>query len=180
MYVLWLVIQTLRAPRVQYSWLCWFSCGVLIPLGLTSSYSSLRVPKLNPLGACIFLSQLLGGTSQRTTCSCLQAQQNIINSVRDWCLPMEWVSSWAGLLVNHSLSLCSISHPCISCRRDTFWVKLFFVNGLSLLRFLPGLQALQVPYSNCCESQLRSPPWILGSLPYPRSVVGPLDAQDEV
>ena len=64
------------------------------------------------VGLCICCSQLLGGVSQRTVMlgSCLQAQQSIINSVRDWCLPMGWVSSWAG----HWLAIPSASAPFLS------------------------------------------------------------------
>jgi hypothetical protein len=47
-----------------------------------------------------------------------------------------------------------------------------------LLAFLPGYRRwpLQVPCPQCCEPQLRSPPLILGSLSYPRSLVHPGDA----
>ena len=44
------------------------------------------------VGVCICLSQLLGEVSQRLAFldSCMQANKNIINNVRDWCLPMGW------------------------------------------------------------------------------------------
>jgi hypothetical protein len=43
----WLVLLSLRAPRVQVGWLCWSSCGVSIPLGAhnPSSCSCIRVSK---------------------------------------------------------------------------------------------------------------------------------------
>ena len=79
-----------------------------------SSDSSIRLPNLHLLfvcDACISLHQLLGGDYQRTTCSsCLYAKQSIINSVEDWYLPMEWVSSWASFWLANPPSLCSIPH----------------------------------------------------------------------
>ena len=51
----------------------------------------------------------MGGASQKATMleSCLQAYQSIISSVRDWSLPMEWVSSWA----DYWLDALSVSVP---------------------------------------------------------------------
>ena len=52
--------------------------------------------------------------------------------------------------------------------------------GVSIapLGFLPDYRTwpLQVPYLQCCESQIRSPPLILGFLPYTRSLPCPRDA----
>jgi hypothetical protein len=39
--------------------------------------------------------------------SCLQAQQTFMNNVRDWCLPMDWVSSWD----SYYLAVLSVSVP---------------------------------------------------------------------
>ena len=61
MYVLWLMVQTLRTPRVQVSCLCWSSCGVPIPFGphKHSSYFSISILKLHPFldCGCLFLSE---------------------------------------------------------------------------------------------------------------------------
>ena len=56
-YIFWLVVQTLRAPRVQVSWLFCSSCGIPIPFKTQnpSSHSSVRVPKLYPLFGCGYL-----------------------------------------------------------------------------------------------------------------------------
>ena len=59
---------------------------------------------------------------------CLQAQQSIMSSVRDWCLPMGWVSSWVHYWLD-ILSISAPSCPCISYRQDKFWVK-SIVDGL--------------------------------------------------
>jgi len=50
MYILWLGVQSLRAPRVHVSW----TCGVPIPFIAHShpSNSSIRVAKLCALFAC--------------------------------------------------------------------------------------------------------------------------------
>jgi hypothetical protein len=41
--------------------------------------------------------------------SCLQSQQSMINSVRDWLSPVPWVSSWPShWWTIHSLRVCSI------------------------------------------------------------------------
>jgi hypothetical protein len=79
------------------------------------------------------------------------------------------------LLVGHSLNLCSIPHSCNFCRQNKIWVK-SFVGGLVSL--LSGYRRcpLQVPHSQCCESQLRYFLLILGCLPYPRSWSCPKDA----
>ena len=63
---------------------------------------------------CICLSQLLGEASKRTTmlASFLQAQQSMINSVKDWCLPMLTVPSLS--------VLPSVPGSCISYREDEF------------------------------------------------------------
>jgi hypothetical protein len=42
--------------------------------------------------------------------SCLQILQSIINSVRDWCLPMGRVSSW----FSYWLDIPSVSVPSLS------------------------------------------------------------------
>jgi len=46
-----------------------------------------------------------------------------INSVRDWCLPIGWVSNW--------LAIPSVSAPfpcpCLSCRQDKFWLKILLM-----------------------------------------------------
>jgi hypothetical protein len=87
-----------------------FPVEFLSPSGTQSfSYSFIRVPKLHPLFGCgcLYLSQLMGGASQRTTCSCLQAHQRIMNSVRNWFLPKGWDSSWAG----YWLAIPSVSAP---------------------------------------------------------------------
>jgi hypothetical protein len=49
---------------------------------------------------CLFQSAAAARASKRTEMlgSCLQASQSIINNVKDWCLPMGWVSNWAGYL----------------------------------------------------------------------------------
>jgi hypothetical protein len=108
------------------------------------SNSSIRVPKLHLMFGCVFcicLSQLLGGTSQRTAKlgSGLRAKQRIINSVRDWCLSMERVFSWAGYcLVIPSVSAPS-STPAFFVGMIKFGLKALWV-GVPMvpLIFLPG------------------------------------------
>jgi hypothetical protein len=76
-----------------------------LPQGSLTSAQCLSV------GVWICLSQLLDRASQRAPIlgSYLQAQYSIINSVRDWCLPMGRVSKWA----NHwsAIPLVSIFVP---------------------------------------------------------------------
>ena len=76
------------------------------------------------VGLCICFHQLLGRASQRTVIlgSCLQAKQRIINSVRDWFLPMGlklgsqvWPAiGWPFSVSAPSLSLFHLC-PCTSC-----------------------------------------------------------------
>ena len=49
------------------------------------------------------------------------------------------------LLFGHSLSLSSISHACISCRQDTFWVDII-VDGLVSIGTLVSCIAI----CSCC------------------------------
>ena len=134
MYVLWLAVQSLRAPRDQVSCLCWSPCRVSILSRACnpSSYSSIKESPSSihslAVGFCICLSQLVGGASQRSTCSCLQVQQSIINSVRDWSFPMRWVSSWAGYwLANPSISASS-PVPAFLIDRRYFGLKVLWVD----------------------------------------------------
>jgi hypothetical protein len=88
---------------------------------------------------------------------------------------MEWVSSWA----TYWLAIPSVSAllplPALLSEYK-FWVE-SFVDGLLSLSLhwgscLPTREErwpFQVSYLQCCESQLRSPPLILGHLLYPRS-----------
>jgi hypothetical protein len=78
------------------------------------------------VGLCIWLNQLLGGASHRTAMleSCWK-HDSIVNSVRlvfahGMCLLYR-------LLLDLSLSLFSILHPCISCRQNKFWAKILWV-----------------------------------------------------
>lgn len=50
------------------------------------------------MGLCICFCLMMCGASQRRVilAFCQQAQQNIIESVRSWCLPIRYVLSWSG------------------------------------------------------------------------------------
>lgn len=76
------------------------------------------------MGIWICLSQLLGRASQRAAIpgACLQAQHSIINTMRYWCLPMGWVSKWAG----HWLAFPLVFASSVFLQ---FWVK-SLVGGL--------------------------------------------------
>jgi hypothetical protein len=118
------------------------------------------------VGVCICLSWLLGGASQRTLSSCLYSYQCIINSVRDWCLPTGWVSSWA----SYWLAIPSVSipsHAYISLRQDKFGDESFMAGVVFLLLhsgscLAIGGSLLRCKYHQCSESQLISLPLILG------------------
>ena len=70
--------------------------------------------------------------------SYVQTEQNIISSVRDWCLPMGWVSSWASYWLT-TPSISAPSYPCISYKQDKFWVE----------RFVGGLVSLSLQWGSC-------------------------------
>lgn len=83
------------------------------------------------------------------------------------------------LLVEYSLILASIPRPCISCRQDVWCWR--FVVGWSTYRSTEVAAWLQDLISLGFISpmlwvQLRSPPLILGCLPYSRSLSHPGDA----
>jgi hypothetical protein len=113
--------------------------------------------------------------------SCLWAQQSIINSVRDWCLLMGWISSW----VSYWLAISSVSAPSpmpeflidrINFGLKILWVGWCFYHSTGGPAWLTYRRwTLQVPYPQCSESQLRSPALNLGHLPYSRSLTHPGD-----
>lgn len=89
-----------------------------------------------------------------------------------WCLPMWQVSSWAGYcLVIRSTSVLSFCF-CVSCRQVNFRSNFCEYVGVPIipLWFDPGYRMwlLQDVCPHCCESQLMSPPLILGSPPIHR------------
>ena len=96
--VLWFSLWDL--PKVQVSWLLVFfwspyllkSPSILPPPLPQDSQNSIQCLAA---GLNIFFHHLLDGASQRTVTLgfCLQAWQSIINSVRNWCLTMLFVSS---------------------------------------------------------------------------------------
>jgi len=84
-------------PKV--SWLCWSSCGVPIPFGTlnASFYSFIRIPEFQPLLGCecLHLSESTAEWSLSEDSRILSGSiAEYYNSVRDWCLPMAWISSW--------------------------------------------------------------------------------------
>ena len=81
------------------------------------------------LSLCICFSQLLGRVSQKTVMLglCLQVQQSIINIVRDWCLPMGWISRWADYwlaipLVSTLSPICAVLADRIYSGLKVLWV----------------------------------------------------------
>jgi hypothetical protein len=103
MYALWLVVQSLRAPRGQVSLLCWSFCGVPIPFGACSPSpcSSMRVPKLCQLFPCGCLHWFESAAGWRT------AMLDSFVLAYEMGLKLGW------LLFGHSLSPCSIPLPFI-------------------------------------------------------------------
>lgn len=116
MCVLWLVVQSLRAVRVQVSWFCWFSyplCGCI-----PSFYSSITVSKLHPLlgCGCLHLSEsALSGSfnaeSWIAKCHFPPLLWKTCISVKHWVVPGQ--SSFFSIIflftwhLNHSPSLLS-------------------------------------------------------------------------
>ena len=89
-------------------------------------------------------------------------------------MPMGWVSSWVGYCLAQSSVSAPCSVPAFLVDRINFGLKVLCVSWCpyNATGFLPGFRRwpLQVPYPQCCESQLRSPPLILQLLPSPRSL----------
>ena len=85
------------------------------------------------------------------------------------------------LLVGHSLKLCSILVPAFLVDRINLGLKVLWVGWMvsltlywhSCLATGDGLFRFHIPNA---KSQLRSPPLILGHLPYPQSLSTPGDA----
>ena len=83
----------------------------------------------------LFLSfpQLFNGASQRTVMlgsACKHHRKSIINSVRDWFLPMGWVSVWGSHCLVIPLSLLYLC-PYTYCRWMHFGLKILWVGCFS-------------------------------------------------
>jgi len=132
-YIIWLVVQTLRTAKVQVSWFCWTSCGVPIPFGTCnpSSCNPWRVPKFHPLSVdiCICLSQLLGGASQSSTCSCLQAVSLIVSRIG----ARSWNGSQVGMVIGWPFPLSQVlsSMPAFLVGRINLGLKVLWVSWCS-------------------------------------------------
>ena len=103
MFVLWLVVQTLRAPSIHIYGLCWSSCVVPIPFVVCNPPQDQSTVWL---WVSVCWSQLLGGLSQRTTCFCLQA------FIVLWIVVCSWDVSQIEL-VNGWPLLQSLIHPSV-------------------------------------------------------------------
>jgi hypothetical protein len=83
---------------------------------------------------------------------------------------MGWVSSWVGYCLAQSSVSAPCSVPAFLVDRINFGLKVLCVSWCpyNATGFLPGFRRwpLQVPYHQCCESQLRSPPLIPRYFPY--------------
>jgi hypothetical protein len=82
---------------------------------------------------------------------------------------MRWVSRWASI---DWLFPQSLLHPqsLHFFTQNKFWIESFVGELMSLLLHWGSCLAtssLWVPYPQCCESQLRSPHWFLGTSPIP-------------
>lgn len=86
---------------------------------------------------------------------------------------MRWISSWVSCWLSiHSVSFkfpSSADNINFSCWQYKFWVKNFMCALVSLLLHLGSCLAtggsLQTRYTQCCESQLKTPHWFLGASP---------------
>ena len=81
----------------------------------------------------------------------LEIEQNIINSVKDWCLPMAWVNSLEDYWLTSPLGSDPSPVPTFLIERINFASKFSEWVGY---RGWP----VQVLYPQYCESQLRLPP----------------------
>jgi hypothetical protein len=152
MCVLWLVVQFLRAPRVQVSWLCWSSCGAPNLFGAHNP-SSIRVPKLHQLFGCrcLYLSEsAAAGWSLSGDNMLLPASINEYHSVSGIDAFL-WVSSWAC----YWLAIPSVSAPspmpAFLVDRINFVLKVLWVgwclwhHGVSCLAAGGGLFRFHIP-----------------------------------
>ena len=81
---------------------------------------------------CFCLSQLLVGDSLSTAMpGCHLKAYYSISNIRDWCLSMEQIPSWA-CYWSAFPSVSSPFRPCSSLRQEQFWVK-NFDSGLVIL-----------------------------------------------
>ena len=103
---------------------------------------------------CVSFQWLLGGASQKTVMlgSCLQAQQSIINSVRGWCLPMEWNSIWGShFLAIPSVSALSLSFHILQAgnilsQKFCKWVVVLILHWESCLATGGGHYRIHIPH----------------------------------
>ena len=148
------------------------------PVQFLQSYSSLflRVTDFSPmLGSnSLHLSQsaaVRGSQKIAILSSHLQVQHDISNSVRDRCLTLEWISSWA----SHHLTILSLSVSFLSMnffQTGAIWGQKFcrwIGVHMAPLRalFIHWNWSPQVLYPHCWAFQLVSPTLSPESLPSP-------------
>ena len=127
----------------------------------------------------LHLSQSVASkTSQRTAMlgPCLQSQHRINNSVRVWCLYMEWISGSLRIMkVSHSFSVYSIFVPAFLLNGSNFRLKVYRWVHIPILPLGPCISTggglFKVPYPHYWAFQLKSLTLSLGSLPHPRITI---------
>jgi hypothetical protein len=129
--LLWLVVQSPKAPKVQVSWLWWPYCGVPITFLLFFHH----ILKLHPLFGCGCpnLSESAAGWSSSEDNLFLSSSTTRVSLIVSG-IAHGMDLKLGQLLVGHSLSLCSTPTPnLITCRQDKFWVESFVSGLVSLL-----------------------------------------------
>jgi hypothetical protein len=93
--------------------------------------------------------------------SCLKAQHNISNFVRDWCCPLGWIPIWTSqwsTIPSGSAPFC----PCIFFRQEQFWVN----------RIVHGLVNPTVHWDSCLTTVCSIYPLLGISKKIPHCVLG--------
>jgi hypothetical protein len=93
---------------------------------------------------------------------CLQSQHRINNSVRVWCLYMEWISGSLRIMkVSHSFSVYSIFVPAFLLNGSNFRLKVYRWVHIPILPLGPCISTggglFKVPYPHYWAFQLKSP-----------------------
>ena len=171
-YVLHLLVKTLRAPEVQVNWFCWFSCGVPIPFGdlNPSFYSWIRFPKLFSLIGCGYLSVLVSSWMELLRKhNAPVCKHNRVSFIVSGIATCPWGESQVGQVSDWPFpqSLCSIPMPTFFIGRIHFGLKdlwlcwcLYCSIWVSCLDIGIGLFMFHI--SNVVNLSQGHPHWFLG------------------
>jgi hypothetical protein len=114
----------------------------------------------------------------------IRKQRAIIINLRDWCLPMVWISSWAGYCLAILLVSTPSPVPAFLVDRIQFVSKFYVWVGIPVAPvgscWATGVNLFRFAIPNDMSHSLRSLLLILGCFPNLSSLAHPQDDPDQI